>query len=122
MSSNFSITQLVAASLLWFGEFAVTACHSLLPPLQLKEAKAQGDLMHQQMEQLMEDYTKEINSLRRQVTESKEMLEQERRKNSRYVAFMAVDSGHNGAENQRTPADVVVEHIKVEKSLLEKKV
>lgn len=74
------------------------------------------------MEQLERDYTKQIKSLQREVTEKNELVEEERRKNSNYSAFLMVDSRRHGAAEERKPVDVLVEHLKVEKSVLEQKV
>ena len=75
--------------------------------------------MRQQMEQREREHTKEVNSLRRRVKKSKELLEEEKRRSSQYVAFSAADSTRGAVGNEKITADAV-EHIKVEKSVLKK--
>ena len=89
---------------------------------QLQEARAQCDEKQQRMDQLVAEHANELNSLRRKVKKSKDKLEEEKRKSSQYAAFLAVDSTHAAVGNKKTPTDVVVEHMKVEKSILENKV
>ena len=108
---------------MWFGPI----CYSLLTDCvlsfpQLQEARAQCTEKQQRMDQLVAEYTKELRSLRRKLKKSKDNLEEEKRKSSQYAAFLAVDSTHAAVGNEKTPTDVVVEHMKVEKSILENKV
>ena len=78
--------------------------------------------MQQQMDQLAEEHAKEVNSLQQQARKSKERLEEEKSRSVQYSAFLAVDGTRAATGSGKTPTDIVVEHIKVEMSVVEKKV